>query len=77
MYILNYSLASFALRMDTYTLEWLHEILNSTSTMKEVLQSITEDDYIITHAIDALESFLASIEVDEYNVNEGDATDPN
>ena len=45
--------------------------------MKGVCESITDYDYIITHAIDALERRLAMMEVDEDNVNEGDATDAN
>ena len=45
--------------------------------MKGVPKSITGQNYIITHAIDALERFLARMKVDEDNVNEGDAADAN
>ena len=70
----NYGLESLALRMDPDTPEWLHEIFNSVSSMKGVCKSITKYNYIITHAIDALERRLARMELDEDNVNEGDAT---
>ena len=75
--LLNYGLASISLRMDPEMPEWLHEILNSVSSMKGVSESITEYGDIITHTIDSLERCIARMEVDEENVNEGDATDTN
>ena len=42
MSLLNYGLASLALRMYPNTTGWLHEILNSVSSMKGVHKSITE-----------------------------------
>ena len=54
MSLLNYGLASLALRMGPYTPEWLNEILNSVSSMKGVRKKITEYDDIITHNIDTL-----------------------
>ena len=52
MSLLNYGLASLALRMDPYTPEWIHEILNSVSSMKGLCKKITEYNDIITHNID-------------------------
>ena len=42
--------------------------------MKGVHKSIIKYYGILTHAIDALERHLATLEVDEENFNEGDAT---
>ena len=54
MYLLNYVLESLNLSMDLEMPEWIHEILNSVSSMKGVHKIITNDDDSITYAIDAL-----------------------
>ena len=74
MSLLNYGLESLALRMDPDTAEWIHEILNSVSSMKGVHKSITEYDDIITHDIYTLERCLSRMELDEESVDEGDVT---
>ena len=74
MLLLNYVLASLALRVDPDMPEWLHEISNSVSSTKGLRNSITKYDDIIKHTIDALERCSARMEVDEENANEGDAT---
>ena len=75
--LLNYGLASISLRMDPEMPEWLHEILNSVSSMKGVRKSITEYNDIITHTIDSLERCIARMKLDADNVNKYESTDAN
>ena len=62
------------LRMDPDTSEWIHDILNNVSSMKGVCKSITVYNDMIKHTINALGRRLERMEMDEENVNEGDAT---
>ena len=62
------------LRMDPDTSEWIHDILNNVSSMKGVCKSITVYNDIIKHTFNALGRRLERMEMDEENVNEGDAT---
>ena len=52
---------SLALQMYPDTPEWIHDILNSVSSIKGVSNIIIEYNYIFTHAIDALERCISRI----------------
>ena len=65
MSLIKYGLEYLSLRMDPDTPEWLHDTLNSLSSMKGLSKIIIEWDDIITHAIGSSERRLARVEMDE------------